>query len=92
MDYPNTGALWRTKEKKNPKAPDMYGDVKVDKYYLKDLIENADEDVVMLKLSGWTRETKDGRKFLSITVDTYKPKESTNGNTNTQTEDDDIPF
>lgn len=90
MEYPNSGALFRTKEKKSPASPDMWGDIKLDKAFLLDLIENSTEQLVTVKLSGWTKEGKSG-KFLSIQVNTYKPQEDRVRQDAPQ-EDDDIPF
>lgn len=90
MEYPNSGSLFRTKEKKHDKSPDMWGEVKFDKAYLLDLIENSTEQLVTVKLSGWTREGKSG-KFLSLQVNTYKPEENRTRQDAPQ-EDDDIPF
>ena len=90
MDYPNTGALFRTKEKKHPKSPDMWGDIKFDKAFLLDLIENSNDQVITVKLGAWTKEGKSG-KFLSLAVNTYKP-EGEERVRQVEQEDDDIPF
>lgn len=46
------GVLFREQNKKSEKAPDMTGHLTI--------------DGVRYRLAGWTREGKDGRKFLSI--------------------------
>ena len=66
---PNSGALFATKAKTNPKAPDYIGDIRVD---LKTLTVN--DGIVDIKLSGWKKPTKDGGTFLSIAVDTFVRK------------------
>ena len=38
MEYPNTGALFRTKEKKTDKSPDMFGSLKIDKQDRKSVV------------------------------------------------------
>ena len=90
MDYPNTGALFRTKEKKTPKSPDMFGDIKFDKAYLQDLIDQSNEQIITVKLGAWTKEGKSG-KFLSIQVDTFKRTEE-RVRQDAAPEDDDLPF
>lgn len=90
MEYPNTGALFRTQEKKHEKAPDMFGDMKFDKAFLLDLIENSTEQLVTVKLGAWTKEGAKG-KFLSLKVDTYKPQQN-NVRQDAVTSDDDLPF
>ena len=89
-EYPNTGALFRTKEKKHPQAPDMWGDIKFDKAFLLDLIENSTEQLVTVKLGAWTKEGKSG-KFLSIQVDNFKKTEE-RVRQDAVPEDDDLPF
>lgn len=91
MDYPNTGALFRTQEKKHEKAPDMFGDMKFDKAFLLDLIENSTEQLVTVKLGAWTKEGSKG-KFLSLKVDTYKKQENNVRQDAAPTADDDLPF
>lgn len=90
MDYPNTGALFRTKEKRHPKSPDMFGDIKFDKAYLLDLIENSNDQVITIKLGAWTKEGKNG-KFLSIQVDNFKKTEE-RVRQDAAPEEDDLPF
>ena len=90
MEYPNTGALFRTKEKKHPKSPDMWGDIKFDKAFLLDLIENSNDQIITIKLGGWTKEGKSG-KFLSLQVDSFKKTEE-RVRQDAAPEDEDFPF
>lgn len=90
MDYPNTGALFRTKEKKTPKSPDMFGDIKFDKAYLQDLIDQSNDQIITVRLGAWTKEGNKG-KFLSIQVDTFKRTEE-RVRQDAAPEDDDLPF
>ena len=66
---PNSGALFATKAKTNPKSPDYVGSMKID---LKTLVVN--DGIVDIKLAGWKKPTKAGNSFLSISVDTFVPK------------------
>lgn len=49
-----SGALFRVRDKTNPKGPDMTGKLKV--------------GGVEYRLAGWTEEAKDGTKYLSLKV------------------------
>ena len=53
-DYPNTGVLWTTKEKKHPKAPERYGQLDLDRDYLRALLDNS-RGLVTIKIDAWER-------------------------------------
>ena len=72
-EYPNSGALWRTKEKKHEKAPDMWGEIKFDPEYLRQMIDDSNEELVTIKIDAWKRESNAGNSFLSVKVNTWKP-------------------
>ena len=75
MEYPNKGSLFPSTVRKSEKSPDFFGSIKVDRSYLRDLMDKHTEDLVEIKLSGWKRESKTGNRFLSLAVDTYvKPE------------------
>lgn len=71
-EYPNSGGLWKTKEKKYEKSPDMWGEIKFDPEYLRELLDSSD-GLVTVKLSAWKTESKAGNTYLYIKVDTWKP-------------------
>ena len=75
MEYLNTGGLFVSTVRKTEKSPDYFGSIKVDRSYLKFLMEQTDADGIEIKLGGWKRESKTGNKFISISVDTYVKKE-----------------
>lgn len=76
MEYLNTGGLFVSTVRKTSKSPDYFGSIKVDRSYLKFLMEQHDEDGIEIKLGGWKKESaKTGTKFISLTVDTYVKKE-----------------
>jgi hypothetical protein len=75
MEYLNTGGLFVSTVRKTEKSPDYFGSIKVDRNYLKFLMEQTDADGIEIKLGGWKRESKTGNKFISISVDTYVKKE-----------------
>ena len=75
MEYLNTGGLFVSTVRKTEKSPDYFGSIKVDRNYLKFLMEQSDADGVEIKLGGWKRESKTGNRFISLSVDTYVKKE-----------------
>jgi hypothetical protein len=75
MEYLNKGGLFVSSVRKTEKSPDYFGSVKVDRAYLKFLMEQHDEDGVEIKISGWKRESKTGSRFISLAIDTYVKKE-----------------
>jgi hypothetical protein len=77
MEYLNTGGLFVSTIRNTEKSPDYFGSIKVDRTYLKFLMEQSDADGVEIKLGGWKRESKTGNRFISLSVDTYVKKEET---------------
>jgi hypothetical protein len=75
MEYLNTGGLFISTVKKTEKSPDYFGTIKVDRNYLKFLMEQHDDDGVEIKIGGWKRESKNGNRFISLAVDTYVKKD-----------------
>jgi len=75
MEYLNTGGLFVSTVKKTEKSPDYFGTIKVDRNYLKFLMDQHDQDGIEIKIGGWKRESKNGNRFISLAVDTYVKKE-----------------
>jgi len=70
MEYPNKGTLFLTEDKKSPKFPDMNGYIKIERDYLKQLMDKSDS-LVEIKLSGWKKIFASGKKGVSLVIDTY---------------------
>lgn len=81
----NTGSLFSNKVKKHPKAPDYQGDILIDLSSLE--VKN---NQVKIRLAGWKKISEKGMTFLSLSVDTYKPKEQQP--TEEGIQDDEDPF
>jgi hypothetical protein len=75
MEYLNTGGLFVSTVRKTEKAPEYFGNLKIDRNYLKFLMEQHDDDGIEIKISGWKRDSKNGNRFISLAVDTYVKKE-----------------
>jgi len=57
MEYPNSGVLCTSTQKRNDRAPDMYGDISIDKDLLLELMENAQgEASIKIKIDGWRKK------------------------------------
>lgn len=91
---PDSGSLNKQTTKNNSKSPDYWGEVRVN---LKDLTAIKTEDgLTVIKLSGWKKEDKNGRTYLSLAVNRFVPKEQV-GETRQESQsqdftDEDIPF
>ena len=81
MDYPNSGAIWTSKNRRNDKAPDMYGSIDIEKDLLMSMIEESAGNVsIKIKIDGWRKKDKDGNPMVSLKVNTYKkPAETFSG-------------
>jgi hypothetical protein len=87
---PNQGTLFATKVKKHPKAPDYFGELLVEISTLE--VVNG---VAKVKLGGWkVKSESSGNTFLSIKIDTWKPDnaQQPQSQSNNGDMDDDIPF
>lgn len=73
MEYPNSGALFTSQNKKFPKAPDMFGDIKIELDLLKEMVNSCKTDHVVLKLGGWLGKDKNNNRMVSLKLDTYNP-------------------
>ena len=91
--YPNSGALFATKTKFNPKSPDIDGSISIERALLKQMLDETDEEDIVIKLSGWNQKGAKG-DFLSLKVNTYKPTEEQQPQQKriTPVDDSDIPF
>jgi hypothetical protein len=73
MEYPNSGALFTTKQKRHEKSPDMYGDIKIEKDLILSLLEIAEgEEFITIKLEAWLKKDKYESRMVSLKVDTYE--------------------
>lgn len=74
MEYPNSGVLWTsTLEKRSDKAPDMYGDISIERDFLHQLMQEQEGNLlVKIKLDGWRKKDKNGNPMVSLKVNTYK--------------------
>jgi hypothetical protein len=94
--FPNSGRLNYSQRKVHPKSPDLYGELVLDRKFLKDLMEQTDEDDIPIKLDAWQNDGQYGTYF-SLKVNTYKKPD---GNVAapapapapTPVNDEDIPF
>ena len=74
MDYPNRGTLWTNDYKKLDTHPDMKGDIKLEIELVKDMLENAETDHIVIKLGAWLGKHTDGKRKITLKFDNYKPE------------------
>lgn len=85
---PQTGALFQNKVKKHPQAPDYQGDILIDTRQME-----IKDGLMHIKLGGWKKTSTKGMVFLSLAVDTYKPKtQESQPHPKEDFPDHDIPF
>ena len=94
--FPDSGSLRASTSKKGPKSPDYWGNIAIN---LKDMTNIKNEDgLTVVKLSGWKKVDKQGKTYLSISVDRFVPEQKSGGYTRQETRqednfgDDDVPF
>ncbi|MEX0385833.1 hypothetical protein [Spiribacter onubensis] len=76
-DNTNKGVLFREQNKKSEKHPDMTGEINV--------------DGVEFRLAGWTKQSKAGRNFLSLSI-TPKQEQAAASQAPAEDFNDSIPF
>ena len=69
--FPNSGRLNYSQRKVHPKSPDLYGQLVLERRYLKELLEATDEDDITIKLDAWQNDGQYGTYF-SLKVNTWK--------------------
>jgi hypothetical protein len=77
MEYTNQGTMWHNTDKKNPVAQDFKGIMALEKDFVEQLLSEAKDGVVELKLSLWKdKRTVKGveKHILATKVDTWKPE------------------
>ena len=74
MDYPNRGTLWTNDYKKTDIQPDMKGDIKLELDLVRDMLENAETDHIVIKLGAWLGRHTDGKRKITLKFDNYKPE------------------
>jgi hypothetical protein len=74
---PNSGTLWPNEYKKNENHPDVRGDLYLDLSMLKTEWAKAENNMLKVSISGWSKEIA-GKQVLSISAAApyVKPAES----------------
>jgi len=88
--YPNSGRLNYSQKKIHPKSPDLYGELVLDRAYIKSMLEATDEDEIVVKLDAWQNDGNYGTYF-SLKVNTWKKTEPA-VQAPPPADDSDIPF
>jgi len=69
--FPNSGRLNYSQRKIHPKSPDLYGELVLERQYLRELMDATDSDEIPVKLDAWQNDGQYGTYF-SLKVNTYK--------------------
>ena len=72
--YPNSGRLNYSQRKLHPKSPDLYGEIVLERSYLRKLLEETEGDDIPVRLDGWQNDGQYGTYF-SLKVNTWKKTE-----------------
>lgn len=70
----NTGRLNYSQRKIHPKSPDLYGDITLDRAYLRGVMNETDSDEITIRLDSWQNDGPNGTWF-SLKVNTWKKTE-----------------
>jgi hypothetical protein len=89
--YPDSGSLRASQTKKGPKSPDYWGNIAIN---LKDLTNIQTIDgLTVVKISGWKKQDKQGKTYLSLAVDRFVPEQRSTSKPARQDDDlDNVPF
>lgn len=89
---PNSGAMFRNDKKNSPNHPDMRGDVHLDRTFLINLMAKNSEPLIKVSLSGWSKESAAGKKYLSLSAsEPWEPGQAAQA-PRTPIPDDEIPY
>jgi len=95
-EFPDSGSLRANTTKKGGKSPDYWGALAIN---VKDKTNvQMDGDLMIIKLSGWKKQDKQGRTFLSIAVNRFVPEGQRQSDAQDRQPapqsftDDDVPF
>lgn len=72
--FPNSGRLNYSQRKLHPKSPDLYGELVLERSYLRTLLNETDGDDIPVKLDAWQNDGQYGTYF-SLKVNTWKKPE-----------------
>ena len=93
--YPNSGAIFRNRDKSNDQAPDWRGDVELDTELLKALIASAkNRQPIKLSIAGWEKEGNKAGTFISVKLEIPRAKAAPEAKSSPvgSYDDDEIPF
>ena len=72
---PNQGAIFLDQKRENPDAPNLRGDLYLDRELLADLLNQPDE-LVKVQIASWEKLTKTNHKYFTLVASKPFAKES----------------
>ena len=97
QNLPNTGKLFVNDYKNTDKHPDRQGNLYLDREFLKKMLEQPD-DLVVVEISGWDNVSANGKEYIGLKVQAprvkkEKPEAKPDPKPQPQpSSDDDFPF
>ena len=87
---PDSGTLKATLSKGKDTAPDYWGDIHIN---MDDMTAiKMENGMTVVKLSGWKKIDKNGKTYLSLSVNRWVPQEQTTDSQEPDFPEDDLPF
>jgi hypothetical protein len=87
---PDSGTLKATLSKGKDTAPDYWGDLHIN---MDDMTAiKMENGLTVVKLSGWKKIDKNGKTYLSLSVNRWVPQEQTTAPQEPDFPEDDLPF
>jgi hypothetical protein len=87
---PDSGTLKATLSKGKESAPDYWGDIHIN---MNDMTAvKVENGLTVFKLSGWKRIDKNGKTYLSLSVNRWVPQEQTAAPQEPDFPEEDLPF
>jgi hypothetical protein len=82
QQFPNSGALLPSKNRRSENSPDYYGDITISDEVLDYVLRNAESGgEVRLELSGWSRMTRNNLNLTSLKINIpYSVRQQEGGN------------
>jgi hypothetical protein len=87
---PDSGSLKATLSKGKESAPDYWGDLHIN---MKDLTAiKVENGMTVVKISGWKKIDRNGKTYLSLSVNRWVPQEQAVTPQEPDFPEDDLPF
>ena len=91
--YPDSGALFTSKDKKSERSPDYDGNLEIGPDTLRYLVQQAKASKdTTIRIAGWKKQGKTGTTFLSLKLSVPQERDEGKPQKSQSSYDDEIPF